>query len=496
MNILEKAWDKLTTRGSNPNVNLAGANNMFGTLGSKASLISSSKDFIPVTNEGGIMTLNGDGIDGSAKWIGLENKSMQFWAYSYCSPLAAVIDRLGEADSNGRIKFIDDDDNIVKSVNKNPKLLRIKKLLKKPNPLQTWEEFDSEQVVICKTFGYCPVFSICPFGMDKSYTKHMFNLNPYLVNPVYNTDYDLFGNKNDLVTGKWDNVDRENRIKEWMFTIGGVSYNIPSSDIMLLKDGYLNQMNPDLGLPISKLVGLDFFISNICAAMEADNVLLKKKGPLGVFSYDPKPDMAGATPMSPTDQDEIQDDLRHYGLTLGQLQHVISKMPLKWNPMSFNLRDLMTKETVRQGIDGICDRLGFPAELMSGKNATYENRSSAEKFLYQTVVIPFSLRRMAKYNEFFNLEDITLYMDFDHLPILKEDILKEGQSSEAESNGLLVEWQAGMITWNQWQLSKNRDTVSGMDILYPDWLKMYPELNPQKQTLDVKSKDDKKQPKD
>ena len=138
-----------------------------------------------------------------------------------------------------------------------------------------------------------------------------------------------------------------------------------------------------MGLPLSKVAGLDFFISNICASMEADNVLLKKKGPLGAWSFDPKPDMAGTIPMTPDDKKEIQEDLKQYGLNWHQFQYVVSKIPLKWNAMSFNLRDLMTKETTRQGIDGICDRFGYPAELMSGKNATYENRSSAEKFLYQ-----------------------------------------------------------------------------------------------------------------
>lgn len=469
--------------------------NMFGSFSKTVIPMPTSKDFIPTDAEGGIMDITGDGLGGSPKWLGLESKRMQFYAYRYCAPLAGVIERLAEADSNGRIEFRDEDDTTVKNVNKNPKLLRIKRLLKNPNPNQTWEEFDAEQIVLAKIFGYCPVFAVCPSTMDKSWTVALFNLNPFYLTPTPNENYSLFGNKKDLKIndGKlelvWDGVDRENKIKEWYFEILGVTYTIPASDILLIKDGLIDQTNPNIGLPMSKIAGLDFNISNIIAAMEADNVLLKKKGPLGIFSGDKANDIGGLTPMPPDEKDNLQIELSRYGLSIDKLQYIISKWPIKWNPISFNARDLMTKETARMGIDGICDRLGYPAELMSGKNATYENRSSSEQFLYNNNIIPFSLRRMARYNRFFGLEEITLAMDYSHLPILQEDILHAGQAAEAEANGLLVEWNSGMITWNQWQVSKGRDQVAGMDIYYPEWLKNNPEMQKQKDgNKDVKPK--------
>lgn len=465
------------------NVDLTGANSLFGTIGRKSFFPSTSMSFIPDGENGETIDLTGDSLDVKGKWLGLDNKQMQFWAYNYCSPLAAVIDRLAEADTNGRIEFRNEDGTVVSNPNKIPRLARIKKLFKKPNPSQTWEEFNSQQIVLAKIFGYCPVFCICPFGMDKSYTTFMFNLNPFFLTPRPNENYSLFGDNG-------DGIERTNPIKEWYFTISGQEYTIPARDIMLVKDGFIEQTNPQLGLPLSKIAGLDFNVSNICAAMEADNVLLKKKGPLGVFSHEYKPDQAGLQPMTQSGKDDLQNQLRNYGLTLTQLQYVISKWPIKWNPMSFNAEELKTKETVRQGTDGICDRLGYPAELMSGKNATYENRSSAEKFLYQNNIIPFSLRRMARYNEFFSLDYIHLYMDYNHLPVLQEDILHAGQASKAESEGLDIEWKAGMINWNQWQVAKERDAVVGMDIYYPEWFEKYGKKLPE----NVKAKPTSKNP--
>lgn len=452
--------------------------NLFGSIAKSKIPFPTTVDFIPADGNSNIIDLGGQITE--AQWLGLNSKNLQYWAYMYCAPLAAVIDRLAEADTNGRIELLNMDGTTKEHYAKVPHLNRVMKLLAKPNPLQTWEEFNSQQVVLCKIFGYCPVFAVCPTGLDKTYSKSLWNLNPYYCQVEYNTEFEIFDDT------------KGSPIKNWNITIGSKQYSIPAEDVLLVKDGFVDSLNPGLGLPNSKVAGLDYFVSNICAAMEADNVLLKKKGPLGIFSHDPKPDMAGWMPMKPEEQDELQNDLKKYGLSVGQLQYVVSKQPIKWNSMSFNVQELMTKETVRQGIDGICDRFGYPAELMSGKNATYENRNSAEKFLYQNNIIPFSLRRMARYDVFFDFgKESRLSMDYDHLPVLQEDIMRAGQAARAHSESLEIDWLGGMITWNEWRMSKDMDTVAGMDIYYPEWAKKNGiNLNPEKPKKDeVASKD-------
>lgn len=453
-----------------------GGSNLFGSIANSRLPIPTNMGFIPADREGNVIDLTGTNVN--ATWLGLSSRSMQYWAYIYCSPLAAVIDRLAEADTNGRIE-VRDLDGKVKKTNKSPRLNRITTLLKNPNPYQTWEEFNSQQVVICKIFGYCPVFALGPRGMDKSYTKSLWNLNPFFATPEYNDTFDLYDAK-------------ANPIRKWNITIHNKQYSIPAEDICLVKDGFIDVHTNTVGLPISKVAGLDYFVSNICAAMEADNVLLKKKGPLGVFSHDPKPDMAGWTPLKNAEKQDLQDDLSRYGLTLGQLQYVVSKTPIKWNAMSFNLRDLMTKETVRQGIDGICDRFGYPAELMSGKNATYENRSSAEQFLYQNNIIPFSLRRMARYDKFFGLEEeANLFLNYSHLAVLQEDIVKATQAQLAVSQASDIDWKSGIITYNEYRRAKKLDPKAGMDeVYYPEWFATHgATITPIKQENESTSKD-------
>lgn len=433
-------------------------NNIFGSIANSILPTSTSASFIPIDGRGDTLNLRGNNVN--PQWLGLQSTNMQFWAYTYCSPLAAVIDRLAESDTNGIMKLQDESGKQLKNYKKNPTLNRVMNLLDSPNPLQTWEEFNAQQIVLCKIFGYCPVFFLGPTGFDKTFTKSMWNLNPFFCTPQYNYQFDIYD-------------DQQSPIKSWIVNLFGYRMEIDATDVMLLKDGFIDTTSTNYSLPLSKVAGLDYSISNICAAMEADNVLLKKKGPLGVFSYDAKPDMAGWVPMTVAQQNEVQSDLKKYGMTWSQLQYIVSRIPIKWNSMSFSVQELMTKETARQGIDNVCDRFAFPAELMSGKNATYENRSSAEKYLYQNNIIPFSKRRMAMYDKFFGIKG--LYQDFSYLPVLQDDIQKAGEARRSRSQSLQIDWTSGMITRNEYrqQLSMEPLSVDG-DMYYPDWIKKYP----------------------
>lgn len=433
-------------------------NNIFGSIGSvyPAAGFAAKTDigFIPRDSAGGVINLRG----ADAVWKGLELPNMQYWAYCYCAPLASVIDRLAECDTNAVIQLLKaNGDSTQSSVAK-----QVESLMSRPNPLQTWAEFRGQQSVYKRIFGYCPVYAMIPAGSKAYEAKYLWNLNPFYARPIANYEFTM--------------TNGQDRIKEWNISILGTNYQIPAEKVFIIKDGYVNQAVDTMGLPLSKVAGLDFAISNICAAMEADNVLLRKKGPLGFISHDPKPDsVAGYIPMTSEDKQDIQDDLAGYGLTWSQWQYVVTKIPTKWNPMSFNVKDLATKETIRSGIDMICDRFAYPAELMSGKNATYENRSSAEKYLYQNVVMPSNVRDMRVYNNFFSFVDrgLLLSADFSDVAVLQEDALKRGQAQKAQVEGLLIQFQNSLITLNDFRKKMDIDTVEGDDIYYAEYLIKY-----------------------
>jgi hypothetical protein len=88
-------------------INLSAQNNPFGSIAQGMFPVSTSAGFIPLDSNGTILDIRDGYVN--PQWLGLRTTSMQYWAYTFCSPLAAVIDRLAESDTNGLIRLIGED---------------------------------------------------------------------------------------------------------------------------------------------------------------------------------------------------------------------------------------------------------------------------------------------------------------------------------------------------------------------------------------------------
>ncbi len=426
---------------------------LFGAIARRgiASYFNGGTDFIPSDAEGGTIQLTDKG--GTASWMGLRSRVMQKYAYEFCYPLASVIDRLAEADGNGEVEILRAQGKGKEDFATNAWATRMNTLFAKPNPLQSWNQFRGQQNVYKRTFGFCPVLPIMPAGIsDPSYAYAMINLPPWLFN--------VFGTK------KFQQGSIEGLVEKYTITLLGKTIDINPNQVFILEDSFFQDESYDFLLPMSRLVGLDMAVSNICAAMEADNVLLRKKGPLGFISHDAaatKDSVAGYVPMLEAEKEELQ-------ASWDQFQYAISKQPVKWNSMSYNVTELGTKDTVVAGEKAICHRYGYDYVLYEASSATYANQDGAHKALYQNTVIPASRKDMAKYNAFFKATEnqCKVTMCFDDLPVLQED---EGQKATARKTldeTLKLEYDANLITKNQWLTALGLDTVADGDTYKAD----------------------------
>jgi hypothetical protein len=432
-------------------------NNLFGTIANGHNFpMPSGISFIP-DGKGGTIEIKGE-----AQWLGLRDRTMQKWAYDYCFPLASVIDRLAEADLTGTIEILRRNGKGKQDYATSEYARRLNKLFQNPNPLQSWEQFRGQQTVYKKIFGFCPVLPIFPSGMsrDKSMAVALVNLPPWC--------FDVEGTKELLYQSEIEGI-----VKKYKVTILGKTVEFEPDQLFILTDGFIQDENYDYLLPKSRLIGLDFAISNICAAMEADNVLLKKRGPLGFISHDAaatKDSVAGYLPMSPKEKDEIQDSLSKYGLNWSQFQYVISRQAIKWNPMSFDSNQLGTKQTVIDGTKAICNRYGYDYILYEASASTFANQSGAHKSFYQNNVIPNNSKDMNSYEQFFEAEEnnIVITTWYGDLPILQEDEAQKAAAAKAWNEALIIEWENNLITRNQWLTARGYDTVPDGDVYYKD----------------------------
>lgn len=423
--------------------------NLFGSISGKYTPpVKAGMGFVPNGVNGETLALKG----ADANWLGLRNANMQYWAYVYCAPLASIIDKQAECDINGVTEILKLNDDYTQS----PTALRMVKLLKRPNKMQTWEQFRGEQVAYKKIFGWCPVFVITPSGFsDNTYASSIWNLPPWLIQPNIDYSFNIYG----------DNLP----IKSYTITLFSQTLEIEGKNIFILNDGFVKDENSTAYLPLSKMAGLDYAVSNVCVAMEADNVLLRKKGPLGVWSYDAPADaFQGYLPMKKDDKAELQRDLQQYGLGFEQFQYLVSRQAIKYVSAGYNVKDLMTKETVVQGVQMCCDRYGVPVEVTSFKDVTYENKASAERFMYQNNIIPNNQKDMRVYNEFFKLNELGLKLkcDFSELPILQANKDEEARVLDTKTGALQKQYKDNIITKNQYRQGLGYDTVEGDDKYY------------------------------
>lgn len=421
-------------------------NNLFGTIagGSALSRLPSDIGFIPLDGSGNTLRIKGE----QASWLGLNLPLQQLYAYNYCYPVASVIDRLAESDITGVVEILRASGKGKENFATNEWSNLMRKRLAQPNPMQTWEQFRGQQVMFKKVFGFCPVFPIVPAGFGPEYCSSMINLPPWL--------FEAEATNNLLFETKIEDI-----VKRYKVSILGKTFYLNPSEVFILDDSFMPNYDTNFILPQSRLRGLDMAVSNVCAAMEADNVLLRKKGPLGFLSHEQDKDAAGNIPMRQEDKDDLQADLRRYGMSWDQYQYVVSKVAMKWNPMSFNVKELGTKETVLAGARAICQRFGFPFVLFEDSDATYSNQESAHKKLFDSNVVPNSKRDTSKYNSFFKAEEnnCRITVDFTHLAIYQEDILNVGRGRQYMDQGLQIEYLNDIITKNQWLEAIDMDTI-------------------------------------
>lgn len=431
--------------------------NLFGTIAGGALLNKATGvGFIPKDANGGTITIKGD----QAVWLGLKNRVMQKYTYDYCSPVSAVVDRLAEYDITGKIEILRAKGKGKENFATGVWAQNMKALLTRPNPLQSWEQFRGQQVIYKKIFGFCPVLPFIPSGMSPDNATSMINLPPWL--------FEVVGTRKMLYTSKIEEV-----VKEYRVNLMGQIFSLKPDQIFILEDSFMQDEESDFLLPQSRLVGLDMDVSNCCAAKEADNVLLKKKGPLGVWSHDAaavKDSMSGYVPMSQEQKGELQDSLQQYGLSLEQYQYVISRTAIKWLPTSFNVAELQTKETVIASEKSICHRFAFPYVLYEETDATFANSSEAATAVYVTNVIPNNVKDMNKYNMFFKGEENNsiIKCDYSDIPALQEDKAEAANTEKTTTETVILQFENNIITRNEMRVKLGLDTIPGQDVLKKD----------------------------
>lgn len=379
-------------------------------------------------------------------------------AYTDCPPVAAVINRKAQAYINGKTWVLNSRGKEATSYDAG----NLRKLLKRPNPLQNWKQFEAQSYVYQQMFGFTVVLPIKPAGFKRNVdATALWNIPPFMLD---------FKETNKL----FYQTDLRGIVEKITLTYKNVTTQLSVSDVFILRDfvpSFTSMIFPE-----SRIQALEKPINNIIGAYESRNTLINFRGAQGFLT----PDNGGSLgPIATTEAERsaLQNDFKRYGLRKGQWQVIIASAALKWQQMGYPTKELMLLEEVEESSLAVCDGFNFPPHLLGLIDPTFNNQNAAEKGLYQNSIIPDAESNYEQWNEFFGLEDLNLKLekDYSHITVLQEDQKTAADARLSRNNALKVEWRNGMITLNEWRIKNGEDPLSDErgKMYFPEYVAMF-----------------------
>lgn len=352
------------------------------------------------------------------------------------SPLAALILKMAAMTINGEFSVRHaETDQPLRGSKKG-----WEKLLKQPNPLQTRAEFFTQLEAYTMLAGYCYVKPVYPLGYTDR-PQELWILPPQFIKVEPIEDAPPFATEPTKLRRVW-------------FVYKGKRKLLDETKLILFKDIGSSDIDDRTWLPVSRVKNLEYPVTTGIGTYESMQAMTYDRGASGILSNQSS-DIHGHLDIDPDEKTDLQQHYKKtFGLTKDKMSRIIiASANLRWQPMTFNVKDLMLHEQHASCIKDICAMYGFPHRLLTiSEGATYNNQTEDKQSAYTDCIIPNSTARMEQWNIGLNTLDdgVCLKQTYDHLPILQGTKLDRGRGMTAMNNGWQILWNNGLCTKNQW----------------------------------------------
>jgi hypothetical protein len=215
----------------------------------------------------GLWMFGNDGVD---RYFDFNQQNDAIKAYEKCPPLAAVINRKAQAYINGITRITNSQGKDATS----SQAKSLRKLFTRPNPLQSFSQFEAQAQIYKLLFGYNIVMPLKPIGFTENIdATQMWNIPPFMIDieETKKLFYQAEGNKS--------------IIQKIVLTYKQQRTEIPVDEIFIMKD--FTPSFDSIVIPESRICSLSLPINNVIGAYESRNVLIRYRGALGMISLDP-----------------------------------------------------------------------------------------------------------------------------------------------------------------------------------------------------------------
>lgn len=337
--------------------------------------------------------------------------------------LNTIISRGAELFSLMEVKHVDKDGNEIE----NSPVLRF---LRKPNPLQNLEQYLYQYYVLNGVYN--KTFQHKIKGLSYEKVPVAMWLLPS-------------GSMKVNATGK---IYRQTNIKEIISSyemVGTEQQEIfETENIIYMAEG----VGVSILNPVSRVEALQIPLSNIIASLKSNNIIITERGMIGFI----KNKSAGGNDHQPPNAEEIKrlrtEYQNEYSLDSRGGHIGVTSLDAEWVPMTFNVAELGLNETIELSFATLCDAYGHDRDIYaSTKGATFENKLQGLKSTINNGLQPVADKLMRTLTAEL-LDESTgeqLIACYDHLPIMKEDELKEAQAEKTETERLSILYRDGVI---------------------------------------------------
>jgi hypothetical protein len=401
----------------------------------------------PFGNSGWLF--DGSGVDKLFNFNGLSDVIV---AYEKCAPVFSIINKQAYAFINGMTEITNISD---KKDATSKEALKIKKLLRNPNPIQNNKQFEAQLAIYLRLFGYCVIYPIKPAGFPNYDADSWWIIPPYMCELKYRKE-------------KFANL-KSTHIEKIIVKYGNEEETLLQEDVIIIRD--ITPGFDNLFLSGSPIKPLQQNISNLIGIYDSKGTLINYRGALGILT--PEIDPNGALAVSELEKKELQDGLLKYGLKSGQWKFIVANSAMKWQQMGISYKDLQLTEWAEDDTRVICDGLNYPFRLLANTQSSSLNGTEVDAFkkiLYQDFVIPFAEMIYEQIEQACDADKlgIKIYKSYSHVAVLQEDDVKRNTARLILNNSMKIEYEQGLITMNQWLTALGYPTVVGGDIRATD----------------------------
>ncbi len=356
------------------------------------------------------------------QWITVVGKEAEI--YNTTAEVKIVFDRFASMFSNGIYQELDAKGEVVENS-------EIVKRLLNPNVLLNGKSFMMESALHYLIFGNRITYTNYGSSMSEA-PVFLWNLPPDRIKMILTGSiYDQF-NINGIIKEYYLEYENngQNKRKTWQ-----------PSEIIHHKN--IDPLNPLKGKSVLESLHMD--ISNIRASKGFQNVLLTKKGALGFISNDSK-DEAGNIPLNTEDRLALQKQFTEtHGQFDGQSAVAFTSGNTKWNPTSYPVKDMMTFETISEGMKRIIDAVQLNDNLFSKeKSKVQANLKEGLIMGYEDAIIPFAGDVSNLWTQRLRMkEGHRINISYDHISALQKDNKTENEVKEIKARAVKAYTDAG-----------------------------------------------------